>query len=134
MGALSALHAMGTAPSFYPAVLFSLGVPGFQILAMWAMMKSYSLQLPFLVAVVVVLVINLGISLPNAPANVGSYQFFCVLGLSVFQVEKTTATGFSIFAFIALTLPLLFLGMAALVRSGLSLRTMRERVSDPNKA
>jgi hypothetical protein len=57
-----------------------------------------------------------------------------VLGLSVFQVEKTTATGFSIFAFIALTLPLLFLGMAALVRSGLSLRTMRERVSDPNKA
>jgi glycosyltransferase 2 family protein len=134
MGALSALHAMGTAPSFYPAVLFSLGVPGFQILAMWAMMKSYSLQLPFLVAVVVVLVINLGISLPNAPANVGSYQFFCVLGLSVFQVEKTTATGFSIFAFIALTLPLLFLGMAALVRSGLSLRTMRERVSEPGKA
>jgi hypothetical protein len=128
LAALSALHAMGTAPSFYPAVLSSLMVPGFQILALWAIMKSYNLQLPFLVAVVVVLVINLGVSLPNAPANVGSYQFFCVLGLSVFQVEKTTATGFSIFAFIALTLPLVFLGMAALVRSGLSLRTMRERV------
>jgi uncharacterized protein (TIRG00374 family) len=129
VGALSALHAMGTAPSFYPAVFASLLVPFGQILAIWCMMKSYSLQLPFLVAVVVVLVINLGISLPNAPANVGSYQFFCVLGLSVFQVEKTTATGFSIFAFIALTLPLLLLGMAALVRSGLSLRTMRERVT-----
>jgi hypothetical protein len=79
--------------------------------------------------VVVLLVINLGVSLPNAPANVGSYQFFCVLGLSVFQIEKTTATGFSIFAFLALNLPFVFLGFAAVVRSGLSLRTMREQVS-----
>jgi glycosyltransferase 2 family protein len=134
MAALSALHAMGTAPSFYPAVLASVLVPGFQILALWAIMHSYSLHLSFLAAVVVTLVINLGISLPNAPANVGSYQFFCVLGLSIFGVDKTTATGFSIFAFIALTLPLLLLGMAALVRSGLSLRTMRERVAHPSEA
>jgi len=128
VSALSALHTMGTAPSFYSAVLVSFLVPFGQILALWAMMKSYNLRLPFLGAVVVVLVINLGVSLPNAPANVGSYQFFCVLGLSVFQVEKTTATGFSIFAFLALTLPLGVLGLAALVRSGLSMRTMREQV------
>ncbi|MGH7839858.1 MAG: hypothetical protein ACREQC_18880, partial [Candidatus Binataceae bacterium] len=74
-------------------------------------------------------VINLGVSLPNAPANVGAYQFFCVLGLSVFEIEKTTATGFSIFAFLALNRPFVFLGFAALLRSGMSLRTMRERVS-----
>ena len=128
MAALSALHTIGTAPSFYPAVLVSLLVPFGQILALWAMMKSYGLEMPFGVAVVVVLVINLGVSLPNAPANVGAYQFFCVLGLSIFQVEKTTAAGFSIFAFLALTLPLVFLGFAALLRSGLSFRTMRERV------
>jgi glycosyltransferase 2 family protein len=133
MAALRALHAMGTAPSFYPAVLISLLVPGGQIVAMWAMMKSYHMGLSFLVAVVVVVVINLGISLPNAPANVGAYQFFCVLGLSLFQVDKTTATGFSIFVFIALTLPLLLLGMAALVRSGLSFRTLRERVAHPSE-
>jgi uncharacterized membrane protein YbhN (UPF0104 family) len=128
MGALTALHAIGTAPSFYAAVLSSTLVPFFQILALWAMMQSYSLHLPFLAAIVVVFVINLGISVPNAPANIGSYQAFCVLGLSVFDIEKTTATGFSFFAFFALTLPLVFLGLAALVRSGFSLRTMRERV------
>jgi glycosyltransferase 2 family protein len=129
MQALIVLHAMGTAPSFYPAVLTSMLTPLFQALALWAMMRSYGLHLSFLAAAVVLLVINLGVSLPNAPANVGSYQFFCVLGLSVFQVEKTTATGFSIFAFIALTLPFVFLGFAALLRSGLSLRSMREKVS-----
>jgi uncharacterized membrane protein YbhN (UPF0104 family) len=128
MGALSVLHAIGTAPSFYPALFTSLLMPFCQILGLWSMMRSYGLHLPFLAAVVVLLVINLGVSLPNAPANVGSYQFFCVLGLSVFQVEKSTATGFSIFAFLALTFPFVILGFAALVRSGLSMRSMREKV------
>lgn len=129
MSALIGLHAMGTSPSFYPAVFTSLLMPFCQVLALWAMMKSYGMGLPFLAAVVVLLVINLGVSLPNAPANVGAYQFFCVLGLSIFEMEKTTATGFSIFAFLMLTLPFLFLGFYAVVRSGLSIRSMREQVS-----
>jgi hypothetical protein len=43
-------------------------------------------------------------------------------------VEKTTATGFSIFAFLALTLPFIFLGFAAMLQSGLSVRHMREEI------
>lgn len=129
MGALVALHAMGTAPSFYSAVLTSLLMPFCQVAGLWCMMRSYGLPLPFLAAVVVLLVVNLGVSLPNAPANFGSYQFFCVLGLSVFQVEKTTATGFSFFAFFALTFPIVLLGFIALVRGGMSLRSVREQVS-----
>jgi glycosyltransferase 2 family protein len=128
MAALMGLHAMGTAPSFYPAVLASLLMPFCQVMGLWAMMQGYGLHLPFSAAVVVLLVINLGVSLPNAPANVGSYQFFCVVGLSVFQIEKSTATGFSIFAFLALTLPIALLSFVALIRSGLSLKSMRERV------
>lgn len=135
MGALLGLHSMGTAVSFYPAVLASLLMPFCQVLGLWAMMTAYGLKLPatghsmpFLAAIVVLLVINLGVSLPNAPANVGSYQFFCVLGLSVFGVDKTTSTSFSIFAFLALTIPFIFLGFFGLVRSGLSLKTMRATV------
>lgn len=128
MAVLTDLHAIGTSPSFYAAVLTSLLMPFCQVLGLWAMMRSYGLSLSLLAAVVVLLIINLGVSLPNAPANVGSYQFFCVLGLGIFDVEKTSATGFSIFAFLALTLPLAFLGFAALLRSGMSLRSMREKV------
>ena len=130
MPVLAGLHAIGTAPSFYPAVFVSLGMPFLQILGLWSMMKSYGLGLPLWAAVVVLLVINLGVSLPNAPANVGSYQFFCVLGLSVFDVEKTTAAGFSIFAFVMLTLPFLFLGFVAMLRSGMSFRGMRQRIRE----
>ncbi len=131
MSALMGLHAMGTSPSFYPAVFTSLLMPFCQVLALWALMKSYGIGLPpFLGPAVVLLVINLGVSLPNAPANVGSYQFFCVLGLSIFAVvDKTTATGFSIFAFLMMNLPFFFLGFYAVIRSGLSMRSMREQMS-----
>lgn len=129
MGALTGLHAMGTAPSFYPAVLASIAMPACQVLALWALIRSYPLPLSFTASVVVLLIINLGVSLPNAPANVGSYQFFCVLGVTIFGVDKTTAAGFSFFAWFALTLPFIFLGFAALVRSGMTLRSMRERVT-----
>jgi glycosyltransferase 2 family protein len=135
MSALMGLHAMGTAPSFYLAVLASIFMPLSQVMGLWAMMRAYGLSLSFLAAVVVLLIINLGVSLPNAPANVGAYQFFCVLGCGVFWYHfgtedtwKTTATGFSIFAFLALTLPFPILGFIALVRSGLSLKSLRATV------
>ncbi len=125
---LLGLHAIGTSPSFYLAVIVSAGLPALQILGIWAMMRAYGMMIPFLGAVVVLLIINIGVSLPNAPANVGSYQFFCVLGLSVFALQKTTAAGFSIFAFLALTIPLFILGSWALVRTGLSFHEMLERL------
>jgi uncharacterized protein (TIRG00374 family) len=128
MTVLTDLHAIGTSPSFYAAVLTSLLLPLCQVLGLWAVMRAYGLPLSLLAAGVVLLIINLGVSLPNAPANVGSYQFFCVLGLSIFDVEKTRATGFSIFAFLALTIPLAFLGFVALLRSGMSFGAMRQKV------
>ena len=128
MAVLTDLHAIGTSPSFYAAVMTSLLIPFCQVVGLWAVMHAYGLTLSLLSAAVVLLIINLGVSLPNAPANVGSYQFFCVLGLTIFDVEKTRATGFSIFAFLALTIPLAFLGFAALLRSGMSFHTMREKV------
>lgn len=133
MSTLIGLHAMGTSPSFYPAVLTSILMPVCQMLALWAMMKSCGIGLPgsagFIEAIVVLLVINLGVSLPNAPANVGSYQLFCVLGLSIFMaVDRNTAKSFSFFAWWWLTLPVALLGLYAALRSGLSIRSIRERV------
>lgn len=129
MAALVGLHAMGTAPSFYLAVLASIGIPACQVFGLWAMMKAWGLPLSFMAALVVLLVINLGVSLPNAPANVGAYQLFCMIGVSIFYPDKSVAASFAFFAWFALNLPFVVLGFVALVRSGISLGTMREKVS-----
>jgi hypothetical protein len=74
------------------------------------------------------LILRLGTTMPNAPANVGSFQFFSVLALRLFGVEKTVAVGVSIVYFISLTIPLWILGLLAIAGTGLSLATMRWRL------
>lgn len=127
---LHGLGKIGTSSSFYLSFLASFVFLLLEVLAVWAMMHSYELPLSFWVAAAVFLIIHLGTAIPNAPANVGSYQFFCVIGLTLFGVEKTTATGFSVVLFVCLTIPLLILGALALGSSGFSLRSLRNRVSE----
>jgi hypothetical protein len=60
---------------------------------------------------------------------VGAYQFFTVLGLTLFGVEKTLATGFSVVAFVILTLPLLALGLTAITHAGISVSSLRTNMA-----
>jgi uncharacterized protein (TIRG00374 family) len=98
----------------------------FQAFSFWLIMVAYHLHLSFWVGMAVFLIVYFGTSLPNAPANVGAYQFFCVLGLQLFGLDKTLATGFSIVVFVLLTVPLIILGFFAMARSGLSIGSLRE--------
>ena len=126
---IEGLRQMGTSPSFYVACAASVLTPLLQALALWLMLQSYGLELPVLAAAAVLFLINLGVALPNAPGNVGSYQFFCVLGLTLFGVDKTSAAGFSIFVFVAFTIPLLLAGFIAVTQSGLAATSLRSEMA-----
>jgi hypothetical protein len=67
-----------------------------QILALWFLMHACRIALPLFAAGVVFLIVRVGTMIPNAPANVGSFQFFTFLALRSLGVEKTVAAGFSI--------------------------------------
>jgi glycosyltransferase 2 family protein len=122
------LRDIGFTRSFYLAFILSPAHLFLQVLAFWLVMVSYGLRLSFWVGMAVYLIVYLGTLIPNAPANVGAYQFFCIVGLMLFGVEKTTATGFSLVVFVLLTLPLLIIGLIALSRSGTTLLNIREEV------
>jgi hypothetical protein len=100
-----------------------------QIISFWLVMVACGLKLSLWVGAAVLLILHLGTLIPNAPSNVGLYQFFCVVGLSVFGVDKTTAAGFSVIAFIILTIPLWIIGPFAISRTGMTLKTIRFEVS-----
>jgi uncharacterized membrane protein YbhN (UPF0104 family) len=100
-----------------------------QILAFWLVAIAYApLHLAFWAAAATLIVIHLGTAIPNAPANVGTYQFFCVVALTLFGVDKTIATGFSVVVFVALTVPLWLLGSLALGQSGATLAGVRAQI------
>jgi uncharacterized protein (TIRG00374 family) len=100
----------------------------FQAFSFWFIMKAYGLGLSFWVGAAVFLIVHFGTALPNAPANIGTYQLFCVLGLTLFGVEKTAAAGFSIVVFVLLTIPLWAIGFIALGQSGMTLAGIRDRI------
>lgn len=124
---------IGVSPYFFISLITSSGILIFQILSLWVMMLAYGIQLSPLQGAVVLLILHLGTAIPNAPSNAGTYQFFTVVGLALFGVDKTTAAGFSVAAFLILTIPLWLLGLISLWRTGMNFSSIRREVVKLNE-
>ncbi len=124
-----AVRQIGFSYRLVAAVSFSGGMLACQALAVWFMMLACGIRLPLSAGAVVFLVVRLGTAIPNAPANVGTFQFFTVVALGLFGVDKTVAAAFSIVDFAALTAPLWIIGLFAVARTGMSLSTIRSEVT-----
>jgi glycosyltransferase 2 family protein len=124
----SGFRAIGLTRFTWLAFGLTLLVFAGQAMAFWIILLGYGIPVSFWVGAAAFLIIHFGTALPNAPANVGSYQFFCVLALTLFGVDKTAATGFSIVVFILLTLPLLGFGSVALGKSGATIAGIRKDI------
>lgn len=111
------------------AFVLSLLLLLLQGLSLWLVMRAYGLHLTFPMGLAVFIIVHLGTLVPGAPANIGSYQFFTVLGLTLMGVEKVTAAGFSLVVFTVLTAPLWVIGLWALGSSGLSFAEIRSQLS-----
>jgi len=125
---LDGLQLIGFSGSFFGALLISFLILIAQTVAFWLVMAACGLHLSIWEGTVVYLIVHLGTMLPNAPSNVGTYQFFTVLGLSLFGVDKTMAAGFSLVVFIILTAPLLLAGFFAIHQTGLTQKKIREDI------
>ncbi len=107
------LAQIGSSRATLEALGLSLALLLLQALAFWLTARAVSLPLSFGASVVVLLVLHLGTLLPNAPANLGTFQVAVVLGLTLFRVDKATAAGFSMVVFVLLTAPLWAIGAFA---------------------
>jgi len=100
-----------------------------QALAFLSVLKACGIELPVLAQIAVFLVVQLGIAIPNAPANVGTFQLFTVLGLTFFGIDKSSAAAFSVVAFAILTIPVLLLGVLSTLYAGLSLSAVKTELT-----
>lgn len=98
----------------------------FHITAFWIILQAYGLPLSYIVAAAVLLFVFVGVIIPNAPSNVGAFQFLCVLALMGFGVEKTSATGFSLLVFVLISIPQLVIGAIAFAFSGETFGSVRD--------
>jgi len=91
------------------------------------LLAAYHLELPFLQVAGLYGIITVGSFLPNAPGKLGSWMFFCALGLELFGVTSSQAAGFSLVAYVFWTLPPILLGFGALTASPFSWSELRPR-------
>ncbi|MEJ2724167.1 MAG: lysylphosphatidylglycerol synthase transmembrane domain-containing protein [Deltaproteobacteria bacterium] len=122
------VKAIGATRRFYLSFLVSILYLFFGIMAFWLGMWAYRIDLPLWGGTAAYLIVRLGTFLPNTPSNVGTYQFFTVLALSLLGVDKTDAAGFSAVVFIMLTFPLWIIGLYAVSRTGIKFRNIRREI------
>lgn len=122
------LRDIGLGRRFFTAFGMSLAAIGMWALTFWMIMRAYGIRQALPVGFAAWLITHVGIALPNAPGNVGAYQFFCVLALLLFGVDKTAATGFSVIAFILVSIPQVVIGAVCLARSGMTAASLKAGV------
>ncbi len=66
------------------------------VLAIYMLFLAFDFSLPFLAAVVLMIVLIAGIAIPTAPGYIGNWHFACVLGLSIFGMPKSEAFSFAV--------------------------------------
>jgi uncharacterized membrane protein YbhN (UPF0104 family) len=123
------IRRIGRSGAFWLAFLVSSLDIMFHALAFWIVLAAYGIHLPLITATAILLFIFVGLIIPNAPSNVGSFQFLCVIGLLAFGVDKTSAGGFSVLFFILITIPQVVVGWAMFSRSGERLYDIKGRLA-----
>ena len=98
------------------------GLWGIEALVYYLILRSFGLILPIYAATVLLAVVNIGVILPSAPGALGTFQFFCVLGLSFFAVDESTALALSVILQGVMWFPVTVLGLGFLSRIPAELR------------
>jgi uncharacterized protein (TIRG00374 family) len=119
--AFEALHAMGNSRWFYASAAVSVLYLAAQLIPVYALMEGLHLDVPLEAVAVVLVILKLGTVMPQAPSNIGGFQFFTVVALKVFDVDRATAAGFATVSFVVMTLPLIAAGAIATAMAGMGI-------------
>jgi uncharacterized protein (TIRG00374 family) len=94
-----------------------------QILMIKFTAQAMNISIDMLASSVVLLIINIGIMIPLAPGNIGTYQFFGIFALALFSVTKSKALLFSIIFQVIQGIPVILGGGSILARELLRRKT-----------
>ena len=85
---------------------------------------SMHIDLPWYSGLVMLVITAIGIMVPAAPGYVGTLNYACKVGLSLFGVSIAAASAYSWFYFLSQWMPITAVGLYYLHREGLSLKSL----------
>jgi len=108
-------------PGLFWVAVDSLVLFGVTALGLALCMAAFRLDVPWYAGIVMLVVTSFGIMVAPTPGYLGAIQYACVLGLSLFGIDRTTAFSFSLYYHLTQFLPITVVGLYCLGREGLSL-------------
>jgi uncharacterized protein (TIRG00374 family) len=124
---------IGLKGDFWAALFVTLISLIGQAMALWLVALAYGIPLEVWKGALVLVIIRVGVFIPNAPANIGAYQFFTVLGLELLGVNRYTSSGFALVLFLVSMMPTWILGFFALHKSGTTLHRLQHDAQEAAK-
>lgn len=97
------------------AVLWALAVVNVEVV-----LRSLGLNLPWSAPMLVLLVLQVGISIPSIPGKLGIFEYSCILALSVFGVGRESALIFGLLLYASAILPVIVFGLISFWILGLN--------------
>lgn len=98
---------------------------GSAILTNYLLFRALNLAIPTIAALLILVVLHVGISLPSLPASVGIFEYLCMLSLGLFGIDKSVALSFGILLHALILLPTVA-GLLLFWFSGLSLKQIQQ--------
>jgi uncharacterized protein (TIRG00374 family) len=75
----------------YTAVIWSL-----EAVSVWFIAQAFSLPLSIGESLLIIIIIGIGMMIPSSPGYVGTYEFFALSALAVFDISGSSALGFTV--------------------------------------
>ena len=130
---MTGMKRIGLTPLFFLSLFTTLGSLMMQALALWLTARACGLSLALWMGGVVLVIIRVGVVIPNAPANIGTYQFFAALGMQLLGINRSVSAGFAIILFFVSMAPTWIIGFIALSKSGTSLLRLQHEAQEAAK-
>ena len=120
------LHLIGHSRYLYFAFLVSLPFLLLQVLPIYAVAQAFHglRHLPLIDSFAIMVILRLNAVLPQAPGNIGTFQWATIRALLLFGVRKNVAQRFSFILWGILTLPMVLVGFVAVALTGLNMRQL----------
>ena len=112
------MNGINHAGALMPVLVLSLVCWLFHGLYFYLLFEALDLNLSFWAALVLQMVIGLGVILPAAPGYVGNFEYFTVLGLAIFGVDRESAFACALIAHICQFVPVTAVGLFFALRRG----------------
>lgn len=96
-------------------------------LVVYSCLHCFDINISLPSAMLVMSITAISVMIPSSPGYVGTWEFFVILGLGIFHIDKSRALSFALVYHLVSLLLVTLLGLIILIKSGFSLSQVQQR-------